>query len=323
MERQITPAHGQSMKHTVATQLLSAVFLVGLLLSAASVAAQQPSTITVYVTVDWEGTSLNEENIEAMQAFRRQYPHIPMLQFLNPVYFLRPGADAAVIHRKILSTLLPSDEQGLHLHPWKSLITRCGLPYRSTPAFATLDEECGEGDCGYTVSLEYAYTQQELTQLVACSADLMASHGFERPRSFRAGGWQLGSKMAAALQANGFTFDSSRTDAWLLTSRWDANSGLVQLLLKLHPDSTPLDQPYELLPGLMEFPNNGSLADYTSPQKLLEIFRSLIANRKTVLVLGFHQETAFDYLRRLEDAIPLLENEAEMAGVKLEWAHYH
>ena len=43
----------------------------------------QPA-ITVYVTVDWEGWSLEPENIEAMQAFRLRHPEIPMLQLLNP-----------------------------------------------------------------------------------------------------------------------------------------------------------------------------------------------------------------------------------------------
>jgi hypothetical protein len=38
------------------------------------------------------------------------------------------------------------------------------------------------------------------------------------------------------------------------------------------------------------------------------------------MVLGFHQETAFSYLHRLEEAIPLMEKAATEAGVKLEWA---
>ena len=303
--------------------LLLPALLLSLLFFTTSPFADEQPKITVYVTVDWEGWSLDDENIKAMQSFRKQYPHIPMLHLLNPVYSIRPQVNAAQISQKIRSTLLPGDEHGLHIHAWKSLINQCGLPYRSTPAFANVIEECEGGECGYSVSLEYAYTQDELTQLVACSANLLVRQGFNRPRSFRAGGWQLGPKLAAALQANGFTFDSSRIDARLLTTKWDTKSGMVQLVQKLHPNSTPLDQPYELLPGLMEYPNNGGLADYTSAQTLLEIFRSLIANKKTVMVIGFHQETAFTYLSNLEAAIPLLEKEAKTAGVKLEWAHYH
>lgn len=300
--------------------MLIRVLLAWALFSLAAVADEDVREISVYVTVDWEGVSLEPENIEAMQAFRHRYPHIPMLHLLNPVYFLRPGADTGEIRDKIAATLLPSDELGLHIHPWKSLILHCGLAYRSEPAFAGLDEDCRERDCGYTVSLEYGYTQDELTQLVACSAGLLEAQGFDRPRSFRAGGWQLGPGLAAALRHNGFTWDSSRTDAALLTSRWDRNSKLVQFVRQLHPGASTLDQPYELLPGLMEYPNNGGLADYTSPQKILEIFREQLVHPSAVLVLGFHQETAFDYLRRMEDAIPLMEAEARAAGVILIWA---
>lgn len=281
-------------------------------------AAEKP-VIRLYVTVDWEGWSLDEENLEAMRAFRKKYPHIPMLHFLNPVYHLRPGADAAKTTGSILSTLRPGDTHGLHVHGWKSLIDACGLEFRETPDFSGAGQDCHAGECGYTVSLEYAYSQQELTKLIGCSAGLLEKQGFNRPRSFRAGGWQQGQKLAQALRDNGFTVDSSRTDARLIAPRWGANSKLVELISKLHTDSTTLDQPYELLPGLMEFPNNASLADYTSSYKLAELFNELVRHGKTVMVLGFHQETAFNYLHRMEDAIPLMEKAAAEAGVRLEW----
>lgn len=296
------------------------------LLCAMPVSAQDnslpQSTITLYVTVDWEGLSLDDENLEAIREFRRKHPHIAMLHLLNPVYFLQPGIDTAGTAAKIRSTLLPGDEHGLHLHGWKSLVERCGLPYRSEPSFSGTPEVCDSGDCGYSVSLEYAYSEYELATLVGCSAGLLVQQGFNRPRSFRAGGWQLGPKLAAALLNNGFVFDSSRTVPQLVANRWGETSNLMQMVKVLHADGAILDQPYELLPGLMEYPNNASLADYTSTDQLVEIFKTLVANGKTVMVLGFHQESAFNYLNRLADAIPLMQQEADTAGVRLEWARY-
>lgn len=296
------------------------------LLCAMPVSAQDnslpQSTITLYVTVDWEGLSLDDENLEAIREFRRKHPHIAMLHLLNPVYFLQPGIDTAGTAAKIRSTLLPGDEHGLHLHGWKSLVERCELPYRSEPSFSGTPEVCDSGDCGYSVSLEYAYSEYELATLVGCSAGLLVQQGFNRPRSFRAGGWQLGPKLAAALLNNGFVFDSSRTVPQLVANRWGETSNLMQMVKVLHADGAILDQPYELLPGLMEYPNNASLADYTSTDQLVEIFKTLVANGKTVMVLGFHQESAFNYLNRLADAIPLMQQEADTAGVRLEWARY-
>lgn len=278
--------------------------------------------LTIFLTVDWEGVSLDNENIETMQVFRQKYPQIPMLQLLNPAYYLREGVNKAHISVQIKSTFLPSDGQGLHIHAWKSLMSYCEVPYKNTHSFADQQEVCEVGDCGYTVSLEYAYTEAELTKMVACGSDILQQQGFAKPVHFRAGGWQLGPKLMAALQANGFTWDSSRTDANLLTTRWHAESGMIKMVSALHPDSTPLDQPYAINDNMMEYPNNASLADYTSTKQIVDMFKTLILNKKTVMVLGFHQETAADYLARLEAAIPQLEAISKAENIQLEWANY-
>jgi hypothetical protein len=279
-------------------------------------------TITVYITVDWEGWSLDEENLDAMRGFRSRHPQIPMLHLLNPVYFLRPGAEAKKIKAQIDSTLLPIDTQGLHLHGWKLLMQRCEIPYQTAPSFADADEHCPGKECGYTVSLEHAYSTTELTRLIACSSELLVTQGFERPRHFRAGGWQSGPKLAAALQANGFVWDSSSLPPALLEEKWGPDSTMLRLLRQMHPDANILDQPREISPGLMHYPNNAGLMDYTSTAQLLEIFNRLLDAKKPVMVTGFHQETAFVYLDKLEDAIAQMETAAKLAGVKLIWGHY-
>lgn len=278
--------------------------------------------ITVYLTVDWEGWSLDEENLQTMRDFRARHPQIPMLHLLNPAYYLRPGADAKEITAQIRSTLLPGDTVGLHLHGWKTLMQACQLPYRTTPSFADTDESCPGKECGYTVSLEFAYNEAELTALLACSNEVLQQHGFERPHHFRAGGWQFGPKLAAALRKNGFNWDSSRIDASLLLPKWREDSGMVKLLRQLHADASIYDQPRELLPGLMQFPNNAGLMDYTSTEQLLTIFRQLLDAKKPVMVTGFHQETAFVYLDDLEAAIRAMQSMATERGVRLEWGRY-
>ncbi len=291
-----------------------------LLLGVAPLHAQQ--TITVYVTVDWEGASLEQENIETMQAFRKRFPHIPMLQLLNPVYFLRDTEHTALTASVIRSTFLPQDTQGLHVHAWKSLVEYCSVPYQHSHSYADADEACTEGDCGYTVSLEYSYSEADLTKLIACSSNILVTNGFAKPKHFRAGGWQLGPKLIAALQANDFTWDSSRIDANLLTTRWHEQSGMVSMLRQLHPTSTPLDQPYAISNGLTEHPNNAALADYTSAKQIVAMFKTLLTEHKPVMVLGFHQETATDYLYRLEQAIPQMEALANEQGVSIEWVSH-
>lgn len=291
-----------------------------------------PAKITVYVTVDWEGVSLDNDNLETIQDFRKKYPQIAMLQLITPSYWLRPDVNKVAITTQIKSTFLPTDKVGLHLHGWKSLLNYCQVPYQPAPSFADQNEACELGDCGYSVSLENAYSEADLTKLVACSSTILVQQGFAKPTHFRAGGWQLGTKLSAALQANGFTWDSSSIDANLLTTSWHEDSSMIKMLRGLHPSATPLDQPYLIQPyqvqpyhlsQLHEYPNNAALADYTSSKQIVAMFNSLIQNQKKVMVLGFHQETATNYLGRLDAAIPKMEAAAKAANVQLEWASHH
>ncbi|MGJ8619441.1 MAG: hypothetical protein ACSHWN_03835 [Methylophilaceae bacterium] len=278
-----------------------------------------PRTMLLYVTVDWEGQSLDNKNIEVMQQFRQKFPRIPMLQLINPAYFVKSHGHEKRLSQVIQSTFLPADTQGLHVHAWKSLMQYCGIQYQHHYSFANIDEDCKTGDCGYTVSLEYAYSEDELTKLIDCSKDILVENGFDRPMHFRAGGWQLGPKLIAALEANDFVWDSSIIDADLLTTRWHKQSGIIQMLRQLHPDATPLDQPYALTKTLTEYPNNAALADYTTSKQILTLFNNLIAANKKVMVLGFHQETASDFLIHLEQAISQMETIAKANNIELKW----
>ena len=299
------------------------LFFVLLLVSSQLFAQNQaPQKMLIYVTVDWEGRSLDEENIEAMQEFRKKFPKIPILQLLNAAYFVRGHSYNNRLTQTIKSTFLPTDTQGLHVHAWKSLTKHCGVQYQHSHSFADADENCKIGDCGYTVSLEFAYSQQALSKLIACSSEVLVKNGFNQPVHFRAGGWQLGPKLVKALVENGFVWDSSKIDADLLTTRWHEESGMVKMLRQLHPESTPLDQPYLLNKKLMEYPNNAALADYTSVKQIVRLFKNLIAMDKKVMVLGFHQETAADFLVRIERAIPEMEAIAKASNVELEWVSY-
>lgn len=274
----------------------------------------------VLVTVDWEGYSLEAENIAEMQSFRQQFPNIPMVQLLNPVYFVREQINTNQIQQVIQSTLLPNDVQGLHLHAWKSLLVYCHVPFKEHPSFALENEGCkSEKDCGYTVSLELAYSEQDLSRLLACSQQLMVKHGFDKPKYFRAGGWQGGPKLAAALTANQFIWDSSTIASDLLTTRWHVDSPLIRMLKDLHPLATSLDQPYQVNSQLIEYPNNAALADYTTTAQIVELFKDLLDHDRDVMVLGFHQETAVDYLSRLSLAIPKMRAIAQDRGVELQW----
>ena len=298
-----------------------AKIVVTALIACLALPLQATEVMQLWVTVDWEGLSLEEDNLQAMRRFREKFPQIPLLHLINPAYFIQPGVNRAQIGSHIRSTFLPHDTVGLHVHAMRSLVEYCGVSFQTAPSIAEAQDDCAESSCGYSVSLEYAYSQLELTQLVACSSELLVKNGFQPPRHFRAGAWQFGPKLQAALEANRFSWDSSYIDANLLTTRWHKNSTMVRLLKQLHPHSTPVEQPFALSVGLMEYPNNAALADYTSAKHLVQLFEQLLTAQKPVMVLGFHQETAADHLVQLERAIPHMEKLARQKNVRIEWMH--
>jgi hypothetical protein len=279
--------------------------------------------ITMVMTVDWEGRNISEKNISAIQKFRNNHPEIPMLHFLNPAYLIRPGADIEKLINQINSVLRNDDERGLHIHAWKSLVEYCGVNYKASPTFANFDENCQDGkDCGHTVSLEFAYSQNDLSQLVKCSKEILFNHGFGNPKSFRAGGWQFGRNLAQALAENNFIMDSSKTDAKVLIPQWGKDSNLVQMVLKLHPNASAIDQPFEIFPGLKELPDNGCLADYTPPSTLLSLFKENAENGGGFFVTGFHLETADVYLPQLEKGLELIKKYSQENNVQINWAKF-
>ncbi len=143
--------------------------------------------IQILVTVDWEGESLQAQNIQAMHDFRTQMPSVRMVQFLNAAYFTKPGANATDVKAKIREAILPTDERGLHVHGWKRLVEASGVVFRSKPSFwgpqYPLQDDCSF-DCGHEIAIS-GYTEPEMEKIVRFSIDTLYKNGLGRAKSFR------------------------------------------------------------------------------------------------------------------------------------------
>lgn len=285
--------------------------------------------VRIVVSVDWEGDDLQPENLQAMKDFRRDYPKIPLQHFLNAAYYTKQQADAARVSKTIRSVLLPGDEHGLHIHAWRTLVESSGVGFRSGPSFV-IDgfsiADCAI-DCGQEIALT-GYTGAELRKIIRRSVEILTGEGFNRPTSFRAGGWQADDNVLDALAAEGFTLDSSATDAEFLKASW-SKYNLYGFVAKLWGETTPTSQPYlyKTSAGLkiLELPNNGSLSDYVTGAEMLAVFQSnaslLKKNPKkdVYLSIGFHQESAAEYLPRLREAIKLIRSHSARHKIPIEF----
>ena len=285
--------------------------------------------VRIVVSVDWEGKDLQPKNLQAMRDFRRDYPDIPLQQFLNAAYYTKIQADAAQITKSIKSVLLPKDEQGLHIHAWRRLVESSAVTFRTSPSFVMEGytiSDCAI-DCGQEIALT-GYTTAELRKIIAHSIEILQREKFNRPKSFRAGGWQADDNVLEALAAEGFTLDSSATYAEFLKASWEKYN-LYGFVARLWSETKPTSQPYiyKTSSGLkiLELPNNSCLSDYVTGADMLKVFQSnalvLKKNPKqdVYLSIGFHQETAAEYLPRLREAIKLIRSYSKLNKIPIEF----
>ncbi|HYX38551.1 MAG TPA: hypothetical protein VE954_36070 [Oligoflexus sp.] len=284
---------------------------IGLILALA-LPASASAALRIVVSVDWEGRNLDPQNLAVMEHFRHDYPKIPLQHFLNAAYYTKPDTDAPITTAAIRSVLRPHDEQGLHIHPWRSLVQAAGVKFRTEPAFrGPMDLSQCDPDCGHDVNMA-AYNEKELQKLIRFSIRTLMKHRFERPRSFRAGAWQADNHVFRALVREGITLDSSATSAEYLKERW-GHSLLYPVVGKLWPQITSTSQPYTINLGqglsIKQLPNNGCLADYVTGPVILQTFQNNVElwkkdQKKDIYVsIGFHQETAQKFLPQLRQGI--------------------
>ena len=296
----------------------------------ATVTAATGPGIRVVVSVDWEGRELSSTNLTAMSNFRKSFPTIPLVQFLNAAYYTKPGAVASTVTSSIKRGLLPIDELGLHVHGWRSLVQASNVAFRNSPTFwgEPLDETDCAWDCGHEINIS-AYSTTELRTILAYSVDTLARNGFGRATSFRTGGWMGASNVRAALVAQGFVYDHSAVATKFIAGEL---SGLPILTWAqgLWPTVNQSTQPYTISTSygpLTEIADNGALADYVTAAEMTAVFDAAVAaykknpTRPQVVSIGFHQETAATYLTRVSSALKNFIAHAKTAGVPLSFVN--
>ncbi len=207
--------------------------------------ATKPSNPKVIVTisVDWEGATIQEENLKAFTEFRDEFPDVPLTQFLNAAYYLRKDS-AESISDKIRSVVRENDELGLHIHSWRFLVEKAEVEFRKGPRFWSADTPIRlvQGDEGHDVELG-AYNPDEVTKIAKASQKILAEQGFQLSNSFRAGGWVAPESVLIGIRQAGFLVDSSATDRTWHRDELEKYP-IFDRLGELWPDITQHSQPY-------------------------------------------------------------------------------
>ncbi len=288
--------------------------------------------IVVAITIDWEGAYLSPDGLDALDDVRRSLGSAPLTHFVSAAYFTKNPPDpkaAATIAQEVRK----GDELAVHLHAWRSLARASGIEPRLSPSFLTGTDkllEFEDGDLGFDTDLD-AYSVTDLRVLVRTSRRLLEGTHLPVSRTFRAGGYLATPKVLQAIQAEGFAVDCSAIDHRQLDERKD--EVLPRRLQAIWPGVEPTSQPWSIgVPGdapgnapgdapgglLLEMPI-AAFADYATPAEIVAVFEAAHARlhddprRDVFVVVGFHQETAQDFVGRLREALDKIGGRRELA----------
>lgn len=282
--------------------------------------------VIVTLSVDWEGRSLELSNLQAIEKFRNQFKSIPLTHFMNAAYFTRRTPPQTLLPR-IQKVLRAEDELGLHIHCWRTLVLGSGVSFLRSPNYWGPLYELSEyqGDIGHEVELD-AYSQEDIQKIIRNSLNILRGQGFSISSSFRCGGWLASPKILEALVQEGFLVDSSATDR-----SWHQDEigryRIYKRMGELWPQVTKETQPYWITTQtgtILEMPDTGALADYVTAEEMSTHLQEALQKRtptsRYFVHLGFHQESAEEYLPRLVQTLETWANHPDLYFCTLEKA---
>ena len=195
--------------------------------------------LIICLTVDWEGEHF--KNIYDLQSLMQKYAgDVPVTHFICPAYFTSGLINSA---DKIKTVLKDDDEIALHLHPFKSLINYCRIPFRAEhnyhktrisdlishtpkPLRDFLERKFISGR-GVPISV---YTDNEIDRMIKKCLHLLQNElNIAKVYGFRAGGWLLRDSIFPLLDENGIYYDSSAVPPEILSKGYSKNQPGINL----------------------------------------------------------------------------------------------
>lgn len=283
------------------------------------------NTVTIDVTVHWEGRDLHAPNVDALERMRKTYPDIPVTHFVNPVYFL-DEAKATENLNAMQRVFGNQDEVGLYLAPVENLVKEAGVILKLAPSFwGYADEgEICENDCGLDVPLT-VYTREETLKILSAAHRTLVQAGFTNPKSFTVRGWMEAPFLTQLAGSFGYRFDLSPIDPSLVTpklrefplSAWVAERW--GMLVK--PNAETLET-LGSHPLVRPVPQRGGIMELNEQREIVARFEKQVKEGKgdEVFTLALSAEAAFQSWPKLRVVLQSLQEKAKKQGITLRFA---
>ena len=153
----------------------------------------------------WQGKPTRSWSVGILRDIRAKFPNLKLAHAVSPAPLLRGGQQDLSFRQRFSKIVQPGDDILLHIAPWKSVVERAQIEFRTKPTVFGVSvnmDDCSF-DCGLDLSTR-AFSDSELKSLVTVSNDVLRSHGFGEPKAvFFDEGLITKSKRAAAVTRQG------------------------------------------------------------------------------------------------------------------------
>lgn len=226
-------------------------------------------TYPLYVTwtQDWEGWNVPPDMLAGLNELAVRY-NVPLTHFFNPrIYATSEVSDSDAgrmtnwVQERVKNY---NDEIGLHLHMWYDMVQAAGVTPRYAPYCSFLYPNGG----GVAA---YAYTKDEMKQILKWARDQFIANGLPVPISFRAGGWLLKEHTLEALAESGFLIDSTGRTAFT-QSGCSVPWNLTETTKPYKPNVNDMNSSAQPSINIWEFPNNGQDSIWFDQYELIRRF---------------------------------------------------
>ena len=127
----------------------------------------------------WQGKPTRPWSVGMLRDLRRKFPALKMAHAISPAPLVRGGDNDLGFRLKFARIVQPGDDVLLHFAPWRSLVQKAKLNFRSEPTVfgAPLNIEGCSLDCGLDLSVT-AFDYAELKQMANQAKATLYSRGF-------------------------------------------------------------------------------------------------------------------------------------------------
>lgn len=266
----------------------------------------QAARLDAYLVISWEGTALEEANLETLDALRKKFPELTAIHLINPAYF-KDNPVAAANLEAIKKRVADTDEVGLYFVASASLVKAANVIPIRKPTFWSYGEELCTNDCGQQVPVT-VYSRVDVSKLFWAAHSALKEAGFTDLTTFAVHGWIAPTGLSEVAQGLGYTNDLSGIDFKLVKDHLKEYPILEWLRAAPIPVSTPAVSAWTQVGGVIEYNNDEDIL------KRFDQFFAQDHERQSLFALSVSQENLFMTRLRLERAIDGMRKKAASGG---------